>query len=160
MRNLFENSESLEKIKLTEALRDQVILGKPEAYNIKKIRNLLKKGADPNYATGWESGLTTMHLAAYRGKPNVLRLLIEFGGNINVKDSFEQTPLLYAVVYRISNGHTECVKILINEGADVFSAFDDINEFYDFFENDVDWIKGPNSSIIKRIKRSEDLFGE
>lgn len=160
MRHLLENSEELKKLRLSEDLRKEVLLGKPESYNINKIRGLLERGADPNYALSEESGLSTMHLAAYRGKPNILQLLIEFGGDVNIKDSFNQSPMFYAEVYRISTGHTECVKILINEGANIFSVFNDIDELYDFFDGDLNWVKGTNSVIIKRIKRSEDLFGE
>ncbi|PRP88563.1 acyl-CoA-binding domain-containing protein 6-like [Planoprotostelium fungivorum] len=62
-----------------------------------------------------ESGVAALHYASDRGHTELLNLLIESGGNINIQDDEGQTPLHYAAV----TDNAEIYKMLINRGADV-----------------------------------------
>ena len=58
-------------------------------------------------------GDTMLHLAAYAGKVDDAKLLIEKGAPLNAKNELGRTPLQLAS----SNGHTEVAKLLIQKGA-------------------------------------------
>ncbi|XP_073824776.1 myotrophin homolog isoform X2 [Musca autumnalis] len=60
------------------------------------------------------NGRYPMHYAADYGQHEVLEYLIKMGAHLNVKDKHGITPLLAA----IWEGHTECVKLLLEKGAD------------------------------------------
>ncbi|GAA5885473.1 hypothetical protein JCM6882_009633 [Rhodosporidiobolus microsporus] len=79
-------------------------------------RLLLERGAKvvPNPAGYWPQ-----HLAAREGHAGVLSLLVSLGGaDIDVPDKYSQaTPLCHAA----SEGHEECVSVLLRAGADVHS---------------------------------------
>jgi len=56
-----------------------------------KVKELLKKGADPNIKD--EKGRTPLHEAAYWGRLDVVRLLLVRGADPTVKDKDGRTPL-------------------------------------------------------------------
>jgi cytohesin len=82
--------------------------------NAAKVRELLKRGANPNAKN--EHGWTPLHRAAYRGHADVARLLLEHGADANAKskDSFFPTPLHLAAAV----GHVDVTKLLLEHGAD------------------------------------------
>jgi ankyrin repeat protein len=55
--------------------------------------------------------MTALHLAGYFGLHNVAVTLLERGHDPNIMDSYEQTPLSYAV----RNGHAPIVKLLLGQ---------------------------------------------
>jgi hypothetical protein len=61
------------------------------AGDAERVRELLKKGADPNAKN--EYGLTPLHIAAIRGRVDVVRFLLEHGANPNARDKDSMTPL-------------------------------------------------------------------
>jgi len=63
------------------------------------------------------NGNTAMHLAAWNGKTNVIRLLLDSGAYIDWKDSVEQTCLHLAA----QRGHFETLEELLGRGADVYA---------------------------------------
>jgi len=83
----------------------------------------IENGANINHA-GCHGG-TALHWAAWCGRDKVVRKLIQQGAEINKKCiDFKATPLFWAV-HGLKNGGTnsmrdslECVKILIQSGAD------------------------------------------
>ncbi|CAL1301773.1 unnamed protein product [Larinioides sclopetarius] len=80
----------------------------------KVLEELLVKGADPNQMSGFVSAL---HFAALNqsSNANILKTLIQYGGNINIADpSVGITPLLYILRkdYKINQ-----VKELLRNGA-------------------------------------------
>jgi len=58
---------------------------------------------------------TPLHMAAPRGKLNIVKELIKRGAKVNARRDIKWTPLHEAAYY----GHTEVIKILIENGADV-----------------------------------------
>ena len=82
--------------------------GQPECLQI-----LISHGANTDLRNA--TGCTATHFAAGQGKGECLRLLIEDDPeHINVKTKFGATPLILAA----KGGHTQCVEILLEAGAD------------------------------------------
>ncbi|MCB9014368.1 MAG: ankyrin repeat domain-containing protein [Lentimicrobiaceae bacterium] len=71
---------------------------------------LLKNGADPNFLSGAHS--TLIWAVKYR-RSRILRLLIEYGADVNKSDGKRNTPLIYAAEF----DNPEICKILIDRGA-------------------------------------------
>jgi ankyrin repeat protein len=60
--------------------------------DVEEVRSLLQSGNyNPNTAN--EDGLTPIHQCSIDNSDPILRLLIEYGGNVNAKDRDLWTPL-------------------------------------------------------------------
>lgn len=80
-----------------------------------EISEYLDQGASANEKDF--CGFTCLHEAALEGHTEVVKLLIERGGNVNAKADAAgdcETPLIDAA----ENKHTECVRVLLENGAD------------------------------------------
>jgi len=85
------------------------------------VRFLLSKGANPN--TGKDTGETALALAAQAGHPEIVRILLDAGADINAPvmrrdydqrfNDFGRTPLMVAIHY----GRIEVVKLLLKHHA-------------------------------------------
>ena len=77
------------------------------------VRTLLEAGADPNLLA---RGLRPLHEAVHGdwGSPTSVRVLLEFGAEVDALDEHRQTPLMVAAQW----GELECIKLLLNAGAD------------------------------------------
>ncbi len=73
------------------------------------VHQLIAKDADVNKA-GW----TPLHYAASGAKPQIMRILLEHSAYIDAESPNGSTPLMMAAMY----GNAECVKILLDAGAD------------------------------------------
>ncbi|KAI5922265.1 hypothetical protein F4810DRAFT_711628 [Camillea tinctor] len=72
------------------------------------IVNLLL-GANANLNAELSNGMTPLHWAAFNGSEDIVRVLLEKPGiNLNVKDSFDRTPMLCAA----EKHHAEIVQLL------------------------------------------------
>ena len=86
--------------------------------SIKIVDILLKNGAKPSIdIIDTSQFYSCLHLAVLNKSNTIIKLLIDNGANINIKDSKSQTPLHHAV----SQGSLEIVKLLIKSGADISS---------------------------------------
>lgn len=75
------------------------------------VRELIQKGANIN-AKGPEN-LPALWFAAFKGYPEVLKLLVDTGkSNPDFKDGFLKTPRFWACQY----GHDACVELLLQTG--------------------------------------------
>lgn len=62
-----------------------------------------------------DRGFTPLHLASERGHQNVVRLLVEYGADLEQRDSKGLTALNHASI----EGREAAVKLLLEMGADV-----------------------------------------
>lgn len=88
--------------------------------NVELAKQLIEKGADINTEHHSEldftqSSIKPINAACYYGNNEIVKVLIENNVDINGKDSYEHTPLYYAV----ENEQIETVKLLIEKGANV-----------------------------------------
>ncbi|XP_068911796.1 uncharacterized protein [Tenebrio molitor] len=113
-----------EKINLLHAILRQ---RKP---NKEMIRLLIDRGADVN---GEDSrGRTPLHYVCYHDyhlfeapvtdnyEESILHHMILSGANVNIKDSQNRSALYYAVY----KGNYNCIKMLLDHGADINAVFD------------------------------------
>ena len=56
-----------------------------------------------------------LHIAAYRGYEDIVQLLVDIDANIDARDEFGWTPIMYAV----TGGRTNIIKVLVSKGADI-----------------------------------------
>jgi ankyrin repeat protein len=75
---------------------------------------LLEHGANPN-AAGQYSGLNPLHLAAWEGHLDLVKLLVRCGADIDAQDRSGATPFMLAV----SNRHAEVALFLLACGTDL-----------------------------------------
>lgn len=70
---------------------------------------LIRCGVDPNAADG-DFNKTALHWAAEGNQPRMVNLLLEFGSNPSLLDSYGQTPLHYAA----EGGHEQVTRRLLD----------------------------------------------
>ena len=76
-----------------------------------KVAYLLNQGANANLAI---DGVPILHIAAGKGHPRIVRLLVKKGAKVNVPDNDGATAL-----HRAANTSLEIVKFLLKNDADV-----------------------------------------
>ena len=59
------------------------------------------------------NGETALHIAAENGNHGIVRLLLNFGSNVNIRDFIGQTPLMKAA----RNGHSNIIRFLLEKNA-------------------------------------------
>ena len=85
--------------------------------DIAAVRSLLEQSANVNAPQG--DGTTALHWAAHRDDPEIARLLVQAGANLNAKTRLgDLTPLLLAA----KNGNTTLIEILLEAGTDANNA--------------------------------------
>ena len=87
------------------------------------VEVLLSFGANPNIETNYKSykeegGESLLHIASLFNQVESVKLLLQYGAEINAKNNKLNTPLHYACACSTSN---EVVKLLIERGAEVNS---------------------------------------
>ena len=83
--------------------------------NFDVIKSWIARGGCVRYFREGKDGFTLLHMAIEGRQLEVVKLLIEHGAKIDIKDYSGRSPLLWAV----SCNHLEIVKILVNCGADI-----------------------------------------
>ena len=73
------------------------------------VRRLLMQGGNPDSTN--EDGLTALHQCCIDDSESMMKLLLEFGANVNAEDSEKWTPLHAAATC----GHLHLVKYLISK---------------------------------------------
>ncbi|KAL1129233.1 hypothetical protein AAG570_013762 [Ranatra chinensis] len=118
---------------------DNVILLEAASRNdIPEVRRLLMKGVSSD--TTNEDGLTALHQCCIDNNEEMMKLLLEFGANVNAEDSEKWTPLHAAATC----GHLHLVKHLIANGANLLAVNADGNMPYDICEEEasLEYIEG------------------
>ena len=70
---------------------------------MENIEILLSRGADLKLRDGSQNGATTLHVAAWRSRKEIVDLLISKSADVNDKDNKGQTPLDLAVQHKRTN---------------------------------------------------------
>ncbi|XP_053201240.1 uncharacterized protein LOC128386259 [Panonychus citri] len=111
--------------------------------DVEEVRRLLMLGVSPDSTN--EDGLTALHQCCIDDSEEMMKILIEFGGNINAQDSEQWTPLHAAATC----GLLHLVRYLISKGADLLAVNADGNMPYDICEDEatLDYIE---SEMAKR----------
>lgn len=116
--------------------------------DLEQTKHWVEKGASVHSKL---EGSTPLHIAAFYGKIEVLKFLIEKGALINAKDisrdNKDWTPLHYAAY----NGKLDCVKYLIEKNADINAKASDGATALHFAV-----AKGYKSIIIELLKSKAD----
>uniref|UniRef100_A0A224XMP0 Protein phosphatase 1 regulatory subunit 16a isoform x2 n=1 Tax=Panstrongylus lignarius TaxID=156445 RepID=A0A224XMP0_9HEMI len=110
---------------------DNVILLEAASRNdILEVRKLLMRGVSPDSTN--EDGLTALHQCCIDDNEEMMKLLLEFGANVNAEDSEKWTPLHAAATC----GHLHLVRHLIANGANLLAVNGDGNMPYDICEDE------------------------
>ena len=88
------------------------------------------------------SGYTPLMRAAWSGKTETVRVLINNGADINARDKSGYTPLLWAASY----GYLDIAKLLIDKGADVNAIANDKSTPYSLA------VQAKNTELAKLLK--------
>ena len=75
------------------------------------VKKILDSGQDINVRDG--VGQTALHIAAYKGTPEIVDLLIDSGANIDAEDNRGGKPIHWAAI----KGSIDNVEVLIKRGA-------------------------------------------
>jgi ankyrin repeat protein len=85
--------------------------------DVAAVKAFLDAGVDVNSKTRY--GATALSYACDKGHVEVVRLLVERGADVNVKDTFYgEVPLGWA----LSHGHVQVVKLLLDKAAGIERA--------------------------------------
>jgi len=93
---------------------DEELLEAAAGGDVRKVRRLLELGIFIDTRDEYDER-TPLHLSAYYGRVSVVRLLLEYGADVEATDSDGCTPLHLAAF----KGHLSVVKLLLEYGADV-----------------------------------------
>lgn len=77
-------------------------------------RSMLK--AHPELAKAGEGQGTALHAAAKAGNLDMIRLLLEFGADVNAEAHYHESPLTFAA----QEGHVEAMKLLREHGGEEY----------------------------------------
>ena len=83
-------------------------------------RVLAEQGADLNIPT--KEGVTPVHMVAIVGQVEVMCSLVELRADMNMVDSYKNSPLMIAVRW----DHQDVADLLVNVGADVQQCLQDL----------------------------------
>jgi len=98
--------------------------------DIEEVRRLLMQGVSPDSTN--EDGLTALHQCCIDDSESMMKLLLEFGANVNAEDSEKWTPLHAAATC----GHFHLVRYLICKSANLLAVNADGNMPYDICEDE------------------------
>ncbi|VDB88203.1 unnamed protein product [Peniophora sp. CBMAI 1063] len=105
------------------ALHNAMSMRRNEPDEVDVVRVLLDYGVDPNRRAEVPDGLTAVHLAAWSGNIECLRLLLQSGAEVGVLAHGRGTPLHCAVTSDFSE--PAIVQLLLDHGADLNTLDED-----------------------------------
>jgi len=97
-----------------------------KGFSADTIELIIKIGANVNAPNYFETPL--MNAA---NKPEIMKLFIKHGADVNASNPFGKSALFYAIQY----GDYACVKMLVDQGADVNKTLHSLEEFEKLFDD-------------------------
>nr|QZX42789.1 ankyrin repeat domain containing protein [Mimivirus sp.] len=74
---------------------------------------------DPS-TLGWSALMYACYISTHKFTNDIVRILIDYGANVNFKDSmFNVTPLMLACNVASKSGNNEIIKLLLERGAQI-----------------------------------------
>ena len=119
---LFENFEDYDPYELMitppNKKAEMIIreINKEDKANLNLVSDLIVLGANLDWQAnfGINAGRTALHMCASYNHPEIARMLIDAGADVNIQDENGLTPLHWCVI----NNHPEIARMLIDAGAD------------------------------------------
>lgn len=94
---------------------------------IEVLRSALER--HPQWVNGRSpQGESCLHLAGIMGQTEVTRLVLDRGGDPNIRTTFEKGQRMHPLSWNVYGGHVDTARVLLEHGADV--------------NLDVDWMRG------------------
>ena len=112
MENLMFVLKKLDANKIPRTILDEAMNGAAQNNSLEMIRLLLKPGASAN---GKSNSWPPIYIAIEHGHPEVVKLLVDNGANVNEQFFEHGTPLMFAVKYDFP----DLVEYFLEHGADV-----------------------------------------
>jgi ankyrin repeat protein len=82
---------------------------------LEEVKNAL--ALHPTWVNGRsENGETCLHVAGIKGQSQVSRLIIEKGGDVNIRSEFSAGLRMHPLSWNVYGGHVDNVRVLIEEG--------------------------------------------
>ena len=122
-----EQEENTSRVNFVPAI---MLLEAAARNDIEEVRRLLSLGVSPDSTN--EDGLTALHQCCIDDSEEMMKVLVEFGANVNAADSEQWTPLHAAATC----GHLHLVKFLIEKEASLLAVNGDGNMPYDICEDE------------------------
>ncbi|XP_060576435.1 protein phosphatase 1 regulatory subunit 16A-like isoform X2 [Ruditapes philippinarum] len=145
-----QNQKRTRKRARVKFIHNIMLLEASARNDVEEVRKLLMAGVSPDVTN--EDGLTALHQCCIDDSEDMLKLLLEFGANVNARDSEMWTPLHAAATC----GHVHLCKLLIDKGAELLAVNADGNMPYDICEDEVclDFIE---TEMAKRGVTQEEI---
>lgn len=92
---------------------DEALLAAAATGDDDKLLSILVSGGSVDVNRQDDEGMTALHYASDRGHLYLVKTLLQYGANINIRCNEGNTPLMYAIICE----HEELVRYLLGEGA-------------------------------------------
>jgi ankyrin repeat protein len=108
--------------------------------NAKKLKQLIKKHEDYNIDFSYNQGFTPLLYAALYNSNNTLKVLVNYGANVNKQNDKGDTPIILASSPFIKSElekSLKIIKILIKAGADLNIKNNNNKDLFDIADNNI-----------------------
>ncbi|CAG9314625.1 unnamed protein product [Blepharisma stoltei] len=107
--------------------------------SISELKQFLDRGFPTKYKMPAFNGATILHLAAEKGNASMIKLLMEYGADVESFDDRGMTPIFYSIKGR----NQECFRVLVktyNANMNVVNSYD--KSVQDYLKEDPNFFNG------------------
>ena len=115
---------------LSKLRPDIVIESAVRHRDVQAVRRYIAAGSNVRiriHPSRYGDGYTPLHVACEKGFPEIVKILIDAGADVDASDNLGNTPLMACVVADDAPGQSDCARLLIEAGADVARQDEDGN---------------------------------